>query len=672
MSERTKSVIKWIRRIQLGARILQCVGALGVLALMILISNVPALTAWVMRITGGVVAVHSVYSAFHHARPARARTPASSAAYQLFSCVFDMATMALYAFGAMSARNQSQDWETLLTLSNAKAMLNDYFIPALYYTLISAGGLHLLTLSNGLYLLSVFFRITKMPPDMNPLEDHLTARMSSRHKRNKSSIATYSTVFASEASDTNRLSTPLERKHRSGAPYEEVNCPPSVPFTHSRVNSAASGRDSRLNLPSRQYQVQASNSPRSSFADVYVQCHSVPSGRGSIVSQNDNYTTYPASSRASTKSVSSLSVIEPASYGTGDQGSSTGSNTGSNTPRQAKFTEAWYTSDSLLDRTAKRAARQCDSKTYSAIAQHNEDEDGNGENGNGNYNSDYSNSADEAGLPHGKVSSRGGLGGKGLSYRHVDRQGTIYRSGYLGDDVDLSTGESLRGYHTPRTKTKSPLLHPLRQHPPTASALEQALSEIDLNSRRVSGPNSGDIAETRPLSELTPPPKSPFRLLSSNVNSYSNSDSESSNTKLKRPYSVAEPITGPGAVTGRLSPYTTNDGLKSPPPSKNNTSIPVRTPTKFSPRQRESSIQPEEGLFVTKPYGDSRAATPPIMVGSTRQVSSGNDYGSGDLGGDGWGGRISIGSVFGRRHVSGKVAEEGRSRWSRYSALRDD
>lgn len=39
-----------MRRVQLGLRCTELVGALGLLGLMILISNVDELTAWVMRI----------------------------------------------------------------------------------------------------------------------------------------------------------------------------------------------------------------------------------------------------------------------------------------------------------------------------------------------------------------------------------------------------------------------------------------------------------------------------------------------------------------------------------------------------------------------------------------------------------------------------------------------
>jgi len=82
-------------------------------------------------------------------------------------------------------------------------------------------------------------------------------------------------------------------------------------------------------------------------------------------------------------------------------------------------------------------------------------------------------------------------------------------------------------------------------------------------------------------------------------------------------------------------------------------------------KMRNSSIQ-AEGDFYSKPYGELKPATPPVMqvVGSGRQVSSGNDY---DVSSGGAGG------VFGRRAVSGKMAEEGRVRElvSRYAVLNE-
>lgn len=51
MGRRTKGWIKGMRVVQLGLRVLELNGAIGILVLMILINNVEPLTAWVMRIT---------------------------------------------------------------------------------------------------------------------------------------------------------------------------------------------------------------------------------------------------------------------------------------------------------------------------------------------------------------------------------------------------------------------------------------------------------------------------------------------------------------------------------------------------------------------------------------------------------------------------------------------
>jgi hypothetical protein len=71
-------------------------------------------------------------------------------------------------------------------------------------------------------------------------------------------------------------------------------------------------------------------------------------------------------------------------------------------------------------------------------------------------------------------------------------------------------------------------------------------------------------------------------------------------------------------------------------------------------QQQQQQQQPyQQENFKARFYGDLKPATPPIVIGaqgsSQRQVSSGNDYDS----------KGSRG--FGRRNVSGKIAEEGRS-----------
>jgi hypothetical protein len=57
--------------------------------------------------------------------------------------------------------------------------------------------------------------------------------------------------------------------------------------------------------------------------------------------------------------------------------------------------------------------------------------------------------------------------------------------------------------------------------------------------------------------------------------------------------------------------------------------------------------KPDTDNLYSRPYGDLKPATPPVMIGNNRKISSGNDYHHSSSGG------------ADRRRVSGKVAEEG-------------
>ncbi|KAM4064763.1 hypothetical protein HRG_004882 [Hirsutella rhossiliensis] len=186
LGPRAKKWIKRLRRLQLGLRVLQLNGALGTLTLMILIVNIEAVTAWTLRIAPAISIIHTLYATYHLSRGAASRTPASSAAYHVFSFVADLGIVGIYAFGAFSVHQKAGSWATRLTNQH----LMHGFVPAAYYLLIGTGALHLVSLAISLWLGLMFRTISLMPPDMNPLEDHLTARPS--RKRNKSSITTTS------------------------------------------------------------------------------------------------------------------------------------------------------------------------------------------------------------------------------------------------------------------------------------------------------------------------------------------------------------------------------------------------------------------------------------------------------------------------------------------------
>ncbi|KAI9054994.1 hypothetical protein LZ554_002137 [Drepanopeziza brunnea f. sp. 'monogermtubi'] len=258
MKPSVKEWIKWMRIIQLGFRCFQLVAALGLLVLMILIKGVDAAAGWIMRVTPGVAIFHTVYAIYHLARKASGRTPGSSSSYMLFASFFDVSIVPLYAFSALVAKTQEDGWKTIV----ADETLVTTFSKVVFYLSTIGGGLHLFSLAIGLYLAVTFRKITKLPPDMNPLEDNLT----SRHKRNKSSVST----FASSAASEKRSFMPIETKRASGAAYEEdLSHPPTIPFFHTRTQSSTSistyktsqppSRDSHANFSGLQYQAVPSN-----------------------------------------------------------------------------------------------------------------------------------------------------------------------------------------------------------------------------------------------------------------------------------------------------------------------------------------------------------------------------------------------------------------------------
>lgn len=157
-------------------------------------------------------------------------------------------------------------------------------------------GLHFVSLIVSIYLAVTFHKIANMPPDMNPLEDNLT----SRHKRNKSSISTATTMLSEKEK---RLSAPLESKRSSGAMYEDLSRPPTIPFFHTRTQSTTSfstykstpppSRDARLDLPSRQYQIPPSNSARSSVASASDLKRNSGNSFSPMKRSNPSYTVVP-------------------------------------------------------------------------------------------------------------------------------------------------------------------------------------------------------------------------------------------------------------------------------------------------------------------------------------------------------------------------------------------
>lgn len=567
------------------------------------------------------------YAIFHLARPAGARPPASSAGYQAFASVTDLATLPLYTYGCLSVKNSSAQWGTLL--SNEALM--EYFLPSLYYTLFGGACTHLVSLCISLWLALKFRQIARLPPDMNPLEDNLT----SRHKK-KFSVATTATYLSDE---DKRLSTPLEGLRRSGMPYDDIDRPPAVPFhaTRSTPRSSFGSAD----FPLRQYQITPGNSPKhsprnSATAEDLKRMSAPPSsshsgnapappprspwrnshGAYAGVPTQDISDFRPPQSRGSAQAPPSPRSYNQASRpGTSSstprqqQQSVQGSKeaTGSSPPRPARFTESWYATESLFNRTHARNRAQkgmsAPPQGYEAIHRRydlsDSDPDSEYENETATAYSVMSPPATEIGID----SSYGDLGtmpSPGHPNPLRSNPSLPSMAGTLRTSVTTSSVSTASPSPSSSSNNK-PGKNGRRPNTPFVPKAA-ALSEIDLNDRRVSGGT----------------------------------------------------IKAPGADVAAADQKADAQGskLKKHSPSKRYT---------WAPRDRVSSIQPESD-FYSKPYGDLRSGTPPVLVGGDRQVSSGNDYG--DLGAGSAAQAAKRNFSFGKRNVSGKIAEEGRGDWA--------
>ncbi len=136
----------------------------------------------------GVAILHTIYAIYHLARSPKGRTPSSSASYMLFAAIVDVGLIPFLVFTALMSRteyiepvNATGHWTTLFGSDEATTKITH----STFLISVVSGSLHLVSLIISIYLGVVFRKISRLPPDMNPLEDNLT----SRHKRNKSHLS---------------------------------------------------------------------------------------------------------------------------------------------------------------------------------------------------------------------------------------------------------------------------------------------------------------------------------------------------------------------------------------------------------------------------------------------------------------------------------------------------
>ncbi|WPG97309.1 Hypothetical protein R9X50_00008300 [Acrodontium crateriforme] len=201
MPANTKKKVKILRWLQLFLRVHQELGAAGLLVATICITQTQGAITYLLRVPPAWDTLVTLYSVVHLSRPAKARTPASSASYHFFSLFTDAAILPFYAFMALVANNNLQggtaspnSWSSFFGSGAPLTQLQQ----AIWLGSAAVGGLHLISCFLDIWLTLIFRNITRLPPDMNPLEDNLTSRRSVKHKHKNSEYTLASDVSTSE------------------------------------------------------------------------------------------------------------------------------------------------------------------------------------------------------------------------------------------------------------------------------------------------------------------------------------------------------------------------------------------------------------------------------------------------------------------------------------------
>ncbi|KAF2450336.1 hypothetical protein P171DRAFT_468692 [Karstenula rhodostoma CBS 690.94] len=247
MNPKVKVVIGVVRWIQFALRICTLLGAVGALLCGIFIKGTQDTEGWLMRIPPGADIVVCLYAIYHLLRNAKSRPPGSSAGYHFFALVMDCGFIPFYVFTTlMSKRNLDEEagtegrWRTFFPTDEE----TDRVLLTAWLTTTTVAGLHLAAIVLDMYLVYVFRKIARLPPDMNPLEENLTSRRKTKHKHKNSSISAITPLTQADKRFSAQTSTTLNTDHRNSqaAPLITERDVPSpdrkqMSFMHSRTHS---------------------------------------------------------------------------------------------------------------------------------------------------------------------------------------------------------------------------------------------------------------------------------------------------------------------------------------------------------------------------------------------------------------------------------------------------
>lgn len=263
MPANTNKKVKLLRGGQLSLRVLELLGALGLLVCAICVKIPQTVPSYVVRITvsrcrlsciaqyanvdqPAVDILTTAYAIYHLARAAKSRPPASSASYHFFALVIDIALVPFFVFIILASRNvygipfngdstggSSTEsgpikWGSLFSETGTETI-----IQVTYLVSIINGGLHLVSALISLYLVYLFNKISHLPPDMNPLENNLTSRKVRKHRYKNSELST-STISQPQMIDKVSL---YDSARGSMIKETAISDTRPISFLHTRSNS---------------------------------------------------------------------------------------------------------------------------------------------------------------------------------------------------------------------------------------------------------------------------------------------------------------------------------------------------------------------------------------------------------------------------------------------------
>ncbi|RPB02457.1 hypothetical protein L873DRAFT_1673505 [Choiromyces venosus 120613-1] len=248
----SKKMIKAMRISTIVLRILQLVGAMGLLVCMLFVRKIDEITGWICRVPPAVAIFHIVYSIYHLSGSYRVRTPSSTVGYYLFASTIDLAIISFYSFIAVLSWRQhslgtEMDWATIFTKDGS----DEKIILAVFLDACVSGGLTIISMVFSVYLILTFRRLANLSPDMNPfLEPKGSLTRKPAKRISTSTIATQQSIPFAATRHPRPVDVPSPRD--------------STRFSYPQAASTASPRASMMSEAPRYSAISLNDSPRNS------------------------------------------------------------------------------------------------------------------------------------------------------------------------------------------------------------------------------------------------------------------------------------------------------------------------------------------------------------------------------------------------------------------------